>query len=114
MQSILVGLLLGNCAAAPVTPLPDFAGPALDFVPSRLAESTPSELLGLARVQRPLPNTPTKSLLEPRGVPAPLLGMVEPDPRLQYGLPIWAPAPGVDYKLTIVTPPSPTAGEGAK
>ena len=99
----LLGLLAGaSFAAEPAVPA--FDGAPLDFVPTPLTESSPTELMSLLNgslaARRLFPDLRTAA-------PAPLqhhLTIVEPDPRVRSAMPIVTPDPSVDYKLLIIGP----------
>lgn len=85
--------------------LPVFAGAPLDFVPTPLAESSPTELLALQTTQTPWRKlaAPVSTRTEPPARDY-RLTIVEPDPRVQSAMPIVTPDPSIDYKLWVITP----------
>jgi hypothetical protein len=117
MKTRVMGALLGLLAATGFAAEPAvqaFDGAPLDFVPTPLAESSPTELRSL--LEAPIAAPLRFPALRP-AAPAPLqhhLTIVEPDPRVRSAMPVVAPDPAVDYKLMIIDPSGVIAGETGK
>lgn len=113
VMGALLGLLAGaSFAAEPAVPA--FDGAPLDFVPTPLAASSPTELMSL--LEAPIAAPVRFPDLRP-AAPAPLqhhLTIAEPDPYLRSAMPVVTPDPAVDYKLMIIGSLGVVAGEAEK
>lgn len=111
---VLAVFVLNASAFAADPSVPSFDGSPLDFVPTPLAQSTPSELLTLLGTPTPW-REPAPQVMPPTQMTKTAhLQIVEPDPALHYAMPIVTPDPAIDYKLRIIGPSAPPATDGAK